>query len=325
VPGLGTFAIIQRPAQINKVTRVITPPKMIIRFDHDPQADDGSLLGYLVRKLKQDTTDAEKAIAEFSAGIRDDIQKNGVSVLEGIGKLSRQSAGAVSFEPDEDLVKRISLFELPKINIPAPPPEKTAAPVAPAVIHKPVKRTRWWIPAIILLFVLIIGFLAPIYFTGNMDTLLGDLKGLITGVKKQPEKEKLVFGNPVHENSDTSQVSRELDEQVDRENALSIEQKENKAKPQPKQESPAVTAPVTSTVPETGKPYHIISGAFKVPENAEKHMAVLRQSGISAIILPKKGEYYMVSLGSYGSPVEAASAMKQFQEKVKNELWVMKK
>lgn len=325
IPGLGSLVIIQRPAQINKVTREIAPPRMIIRFEKDTQADDGSLLGYLVRKLKIDTQHAENTILEFVRNGEETLKTDHKLVMDGLGTLTEQKSGDISFEPDAELLKRISLFELPKINIHTEEPAKHAvipAPVSTPAYYKESRKRRWWIPVGIL--ALLMTLLAPIYITGNLDTLLSDITGFFTGEKKNPEKEKLVFGNSVQSEDDTAtrQISRKLDEQVDRDKALAYEQAENT---QAQPETGSIEVPVNQTVPVTGKPYQVISGAFLVPNNAEKHKAQLEKKGFSPVILPKKGDYYMVTLGSFDNMAEATAAMKQMQTKLDNELWVLKR
>jgi cell division protein FtsN len=50
----------------------------------------------------------------------------------------------------------------------------------------------------------------------------------------------------------------------------------------------------------------------------------MQAKGLNAEILPKKGNFYMVSLGSFDTSEEAASVRQQLQVKAGIELWVMK-
>ncbi|RPI46931.1 MAG: SPOR domain-containing protein [Bacteroidetes bacterium] len=70
--------------------------------------------------------------------------------------------------------------------------------------------------------------------------------------------------------------------------------------------------------------YHIISGSFTVPGNAEKQVSQLRNKGLNPELLPKRGKYTMVSLGSYAAKNEAVSAMNQLRARLEQDLWVMK-
>ena len=186
----------QRPAQLNKVTRVLTPPSRVIRFDSRQQEDDGQLSGYLVQKLKQSRTDATEAISRFVEDTAADLKDKGSVVLEGLGTLSREGAGDIAFSPDAGLSQRITLFELPKLNIPAPhpipEPVPKPVPVTPAPHIPPVAKVtrqlpapssrnkrRWWIPAAILL--VLAGLAGAVYYTGNYKSLIHDVKTIISG------------------------------------------------------------------------------------------------------------------------------------------------
>ncbi len=344
IPGFGTFVVLQRPAQLNKVTRVLTPPSRVIRFDSKQQEDDGQLSGYLVQKLKQTRTDAAEAISRFAEDTAANLKDKGSVVLEGLGTLSRERAGDIAFSPDAELSQRITLFELPKLNIPAPfpTPEPVAKPepVKPSPHIPPVAKVtrefpappsrnkrRWWIPAAILL--VLAGLAGAVYYTGNYKSLIHDVKTKLSGNKPQDEGDKLVFGSTAGQDSaragsDTlkEHISRELDERTSGKNALSYEEK----KPVPIQPRVVNTPePAHQIQGSSLKPYQIIAGAFLVPNNAERQKTQLEKKGLSPVILPKRGDYIMVSLGSYDTPEQADAAMRQFKEVLTQDLWVMRR
>ena len=327
IPGFGSFLVVQRPAQLNKVTQMLTPPALVIRFDRNQQTDDGRLSDYLVQKLKQEPKVAEEAIRDFVIQTEAQLTKIGSAELEGLGAIKKQKSGEISFVPADELLKRISLFELPNISIPGVPVDK-AAPSVMVSRDIPVVRRRstWWIPVSLLL--IAISLLAIVKITGNLDELISDVKALV-GIEKERVTEKLVFGNSTEEDGDTvsndtlrTQISRKLDEQVAREKALAYE--EPVTAPRISKES---VRPNTIQTAKVGisKPFHIIAGAFREPENAEKQKVALMQQGYSSSILPRQGTYYMVSLGSFDTHEQATAAMKQLSTRIDLELWVLKR
>jgi len=175
--------------------------------------------------------------------------------------------------------------------------------------------------------------LSVIFFTGNMDVLISDLKSTL-GLSKEDTTQQLVFGNSAGEESTAAdsgtidQVSRKLDEQVERENALAYDENTVKNREIASSSNPnnqEVEQPAAISSDQTyAKLYHIIAGSFTVLRNAEKQRASLLAKGLEAEILPRKGNFYMVSLGSYDNMEQAAAAMKQKQEKLLIELWVMR-
>jgi hypothetical protein len=327
IPGFGTFMIIQRPAQLNKITRVLTPPVKLIRFDKNLQNDDGQLSGYLIVKLKQDKEVVVKAIDAYVKHLRDTITDKGTVLLVGLGNLTKKPSGDMEFTPEDELQKRISLFDLPKINIPAPPVEKKEAvllqspPSAPAVKSK--KRRLWWIPASILLVLLALAGL--VYSTGNADQLMADVKNLFVE-QDVKEPERIVFGSKtvadssVQKDTLREEISRKLDEKVDRAKVLAFEESQT-----PKSEPKASPVILDEKPSFTNKSFHIIAGAFNVPNNAERLKNSLEKQGLTAEVLPKWGEYFLVSLGSFDSYDEAIVQMRQYNTRLNKELWVMKR
>jgi cell division protein FtsN len=73
------------------------------------------------------------------------------------------------------------------------------------------------------------------------------------------------------------------------------------------------------------KKYHIIAGAFLVPNNAERQKKEMEKRGLQAEVLPKRGDYFMVSLGSYDTQQEATKAMNELSKSLDKQLWIMKK
>jgi cell division protein FtsN len=166
------------------------------------------------------------------------------------------------------------------------------------------------------------------YYNGLFDNLL---KGIITGVPETGEKEdseKLIFGTMDPDSGqsgvDTSieRISREIDARTARKKALAYQATESRKPVEKEIPSPEPARQATTSV---DKPYQIIAGSFLVPNNAERQMNTLRKKGYSPVLLPKWGDYFMVSLGSYDTHEQATSAVKQLRSNLDQELWVMKR
>jgi hypothetical protein len=329
VPGFGTFMIMHRAAELNKTTHILTPPSNEIGFDSSQQSDDAQLSGYLMRKLQLSRGEAAKAIGQFLKTAEDHLSAKGTLSLEGLGTITREKSGKILFIPDEEALKRANIFELPNLDI------SVVQPVFPKpAIERPIDRQaanrrnkrRWWMPAALI--ALIIGLSTLIYFSGIYENYRARDKTNTIGSETNDVGNRLVFGNRVttdsnHEETDTlkGKISRELDKRIARKNALLYEETQHKS-----------SGETGNTISESNKrpiiapdkPYHIIAGAFLVPNNAERQKLQLERKGCSPVLLPKRGDYFMVSLGSYDSREQAASAMRQLRDKLEQELWVMK-
>jgi nucleoid DNA-binding protein len=329
VPGFGSFLISNRSAELNKITRVLTPPAKEVRFDSNQQTDDGQLAGYLMQTLKLNKTAASVAINQFVKSSEDQLSTKGVLLLEGFGMLTRESSGRVTFKANEEILKRINLFELPKLGIPVAQPV-TPTMVARSTREHPVvpgrKKRRGLIPATIA--ALIIGLSALVYFSGIYGKFVkGDNTNPVS-ISTNDKTDRLVFGS--NANTDSSQgasdtlrekISRELDARTARGNALAYKEAETKPVVQKQKQ---VSEPSPPTFTNDGKPYHIIAGAFLIPNNAERQKKHLESKGYSPALLPKRGNYFMVSIGSYDTNEQAVAAMRQMRGNLKQELWVMK-
>jgi cell division protein FtsN len=84
------------------------------------------------------------------------------------------------------------------------------------------------------------------------------------------------------------------------------------------------TAAAEQETPDAVSGYHIIAGAYMVPDNAEKQKQILENRGFKSIILPPQGSYYMVSLGSYRTLEQVTDVMNSPRDELEIPLWVKK-
>jgi nucleoid DNA-binding protein len=129
IPGFGSFMVLQKPAELNKVTQDLTPPSLMIGFDPKQQSDDGKLIEAIRSKQQQSEAAALKVIGKFIQDTKDVLELNKRVTLEGLGSLAKGKSGEMEFTPEEALLKRLKMFDLPKITIPAPVPVSPPLPV----------------------------------------------------------------------------------------------------------------------------------------------------------------------------------------------------
>ncbi len=324
IPGFGTFSIVHRPAELNKSTGVLLPPAKTIRFDHLAKTDDGQLTDLLARKQQVKKSEAVASVAAFVKSIEGQLSTKGAAYLEGIGDLMLDQAGDYSFKPLEELLGKANMFGLPRLDIPVarPAAASSPAPVAevPTLLARRRVTRRWWIPATLAL--VVIGLIAVVYLTGLYEKFRTQGQEIVINSGQNEDADRLVFGNR-SDTTDTLQekISRELENRTDREQALKYEEPVN---PPGDQVNTGEEEPVTKDLAVGEKPYHVIAGSFQNLSNAEKQRLNLEKKGFPAVLLPKRGRFYMVSLGSYDSREQAAEAMKQLRAKLEQEFWVMK-
>jgi nucleoid DNA-binding protein len=323
IPGFGTLSMVHRPAELNKLTGVLLPPAKAIRFDHLEKTDDGQLTDLVARKQQMKKSEAVASVAAYVKSIAGQLSTKGAVYLEGIGDLRLDKAGNFQFKPQEELLSRANMFGLPRLDIPVARPAKAYSQVAvaeaPTIVARRRRSGRWWIPVTLAL--VVVGLLAVVYLTGFYEKFRKQGQDIVINSGQHEDDDRLVFGN----RSDTTdtlteKISRELENRTNREQALKYEEPVNPPGGQ-------VKAGKTEGVDKdfnVEEPYHIIAGSFQNLSNAEKQKAHLEKKGFPAVLLPKRGRFYMVSLGSFNSHEQAVAAMKQLRAELEQELWVMK-
>jgi nucleoid DNA-binding protein len=323
IPGFGTFSIVHRPAELNKSTGVLLPPVKAILFDHLEKTDDGQLTDLLTRKQQVKKSEAVASVAAFIKSIEGQLSSKGKAYLKGIGDLILDKAGNYSFKPEEELLGKVNMFGLPRLDIPVARPAAAYSPApavdVPTVMARRRKIGRWWIPATLAL--VVIGLVAVVYLTGLYEKFRTQGQDIVINSGQHEDSGRLIFGNRA-DTTDTLQekISRELENRTDREQALRYEEPVNPPGNRAKTVKTETVAPDLTV----GKPFHIIAGSFQNLSNAEKQRAHLEKEGFPAVLLPKRGRFYMVSLGSYDSHEQAAAAMKHLRAELEQEFWVMK-
>jgi nucleoid DNA-binding protein/cell division protein FtsN len=325
IPGFGSFKVIHRPAQISKTTQVLIPPAKEIVFDSQVKSGDNQLLLAIKKKHGLSEAETSEALKKYILHIEEEIRSTGSVMMEGLGKIKRDSTGSLTFGPITELLNPGGVFALPKIEIPVTEKReiiRTVTEHKKTMPHQEVRRRRnWWIPAIAVIVLAII--ISVSYFTGLITQIPGIALKKETVVVKGKDQNRIVFGNKANTQKDTSKdtireaISRQLDQLTERENALRFEDEQKKAN-----ETVNETPKIKPTV--VAGPYQIISGSFTVTENAERQILSLRKKGINAELLPRSGKYYMVTLGSYPTRTEAISALETLRGQLDQDLWVMK-
>ena len=87
------------------------------------------------------------------------------------------------------------------------------------------------------------------------------------------------------------------------------------------QEDKTTVAKTKTNTRRSSGHFHVIGGAFSIPENADKFLAKLRSQGFDAQIIDKK--LLMVSYGSFVTREAALQAMEKIRA-VQQDVWLMR-
>lgn len=289
VPGFGAFLTEIRSAQWVEEANSFFPPKKLVSFNAHLKNNDGLLANHIASTEKVSYNYAVNAIEYQVAKWNKALENNEALVLKNIGTLSLNPDNYIVFKPSEQTNYLSSSFGLASFISPlvkrAAFEQKTMSKVGnDPIILDTEERTT------------------PSYLKYAAVIAIGlGLTGAIA--------------YPVYQNQIESQT-------IIVETAV---QKKVNAKIQEatffiKSPIPAVTL----AVKENKMPYHIVAGAFREKENADKIYNRLSALGYKAKSLAvNKHGLYPVLYGSYATFAEAEKAKAEIQKNDNTEAWIL--
>ncbi len=292
VPGFGAFVAETVPAQVNGSAATFLPPRKIITFNSNIKNNDGLLANHIAANENVSFEKATEMIAQKVASWNFELEQRNAFVFDKIGTINVNGEEKnLVFEPANTTNFLVSSFGLSQF-------------VSPEVKREVLKQE-----------VEALEEKAPIIFTPERK------KNNFAFVKYAAAIAVLgtvgLFGYKMH-----------YDQQVNAQTLVVQKNVQDKLEAQIQQatffiETPNVTA-VELPVVEEKLPYHLIAGAFRSEENAEKALQMLIDQGFKAQKLDKnKYDLYPVAYGSYATLEEAEMEKQKLKSEVDAEAWLL--
>ena len=292
VPGFGAFVAETVPAQVNGSAATFLPPRKIITFNSNIKNNDGLLANHIAANENVSFEKATEMIAQKVASWNFELDQRNALVFDKIGTITiNGEEKSLVFEPANTTNFLVSSFGLSQF-------------VSPEVKREVLKQE-----------VEALEEKAPIIFTPERK------KNNFAFVKYAAAIAILgtvgLFGYKMH-----------YDQQVAEQTLVVQKNVQDKLEAQIQQatffiETPNVTA-VELPVVEEKLPYHLIAGAFRSEENAEKALQMLIDQGFKAKKLDKnKYDLYPVAYGSYATLEEAEMEKQKLKRDVDAEAWLL--
>ncbi len=261
VPGFGGFVGNYSPARIDKNTATFYPPVKQISFNRNLNHNDGLLVGRISGSSDINYGDARSMVDEFVTALKKKLERGEKVVFDHIGSFINNQEGNVQFEPDRSVNYHLDSYGLESFQFPALEGYDVRKRITRHISKEPVKRTSMkkilWRAAIV---VPILAVLAAIPFS------------------------KDIFRSNVEATTLNPLVTAEFEDNrkaVD-ETAVSV------------QDIP----PVIETAPpavEEEMLYCLITGSFKLKQNAYNQAEILRKEGYDPEILDAPNNFFRVS------------------------------
>lgn len=302
VPGFGAFLTEFVSAQLHEPSHTFSPPKKVVSFNIHLKNNDGLLANHIAQVEQITYETAVRFIELMVSDWKSLLSNNEVLYLNNIGHVRLNSEGGLVFKPFENTNYNMGSFGLSEVVC--------------NEVERFVSNNQEFLNETTV---------------ENIEEVQEDVNVVsISNDQRQPKSWIRYAAAAVVTLGVLSAASYYwLEEKVAQE-TLIVEQKVQEKVNQKIQEATFfIDTPlpaITINIAENKKPYHIVSGAFREKQNAEKALQQLISQGFKANI----GEInayglYPVFYGSYAKSSEALEAMQFIKRNHNPEAWLLVK
>lgn len=195
VPGIGTFQMERKPADIDFANRVVNPPAYTVALHHGQVQPAVSLYSWLAEAFEISERDAVIRFNDFAYELKEQVQQGKKLVWEGLGILSKGLAGEIRFEPSPR--EKLAGEPVPAVKVIRENAEHTMRVGEQEMtsskmieLLNPVrrKRSRWWIAAVVLLLLAIAFIIWHFYKNSSGNSSAGNQRKLETKTEQPTYK-----------------------------------------------------------------------------------------------------------------------------------------
>ncbi|WP_190810475.1 SPOR domain-containing protein [Flagellimonas sp. S3867] len=293
VPGFGAFLAHGKSAEIDSVANTLNPPTKTVSFNAQLSKNDGLLVSHIAKQKRLDYEELLEEVENVSETWKKRLEQGESIELFGIGKLMLNREHKIQFQPENKINYLTSSFGLSAF---------AATPIQREVLKEEVEELEEKIPFIItpekrekssfrpwLKYAAVI--LLAVSLGSTSYRAYDDLQQKQVSVQQDAQQE----------------VTRLIQEATFFESAPL--------------ELPALSIKINKK--KLGK-HHVIAGAFRVEQNAEKKVAQLKKKGYNAIYLgANKFGLHQVAYDSFENPKEALKFLRKVKRTESPDAWML--
>lgn len=287
LPGFGAFITRHQSAHIVVDTNEFIPPQKSVSFNSQLTKNDGLLANHMVEVEGLSYKEAVDKLAGFVQDLNSVLKQNRDTDLKGLGRFMLTEEDKLQFEPLADKNYLKEAFGLSSYTSNVILREISLKSAAEAQDEASVDKSK--------------SYTKPYLKYAAIGLLAIGLTGY-TGIN--------LYSSQVteHNLAEQQKAASQLGEQIQRatfviDNPL-----------------PAITLNVDR---QSGK-YHVVAGAFRMAENAEKHVQELQAKGYSArLIGANKYGLHQVVYSSYENHREALNTLRQVKRESNAGAWLL--
>ena len=295
VPEFGAFLTQMKSAVIHQATNAFHPPSKTISFNQQLISNDGLLVSYMASAEGKSFEEMLSKTLEDAKAWKKQLKRGERLTLTNIGELWLNNAGKMQFQPSKKVNYLTSSFGLSSF---------ISIPVTREVLKEKVVELEEKIP-----FIITPEERKKKNFRPYLKYAAVILLALSTG---------LTGFRFYSETAASQQLAREDAQELVTKNIQ--EATFFNADPMV---LPTLKLEVTKKV--TARQHHIIAGAFRMQENAQKKVAQLKRKGFSNAAYLGVNSYglHQVTYASFTDPKKALASLKNIRATVSSDAWLL--
>jgi len=156
VPGIGTFLVERKPAQIDFPNKQLLPPLYTIALKAAAPVPSGTFFNWLGSALGISQMDAVIRFNDFVFDLKKQVEKGHTVNWSGVGSIKKGLAGEIKFTPHEIAVSEQPvpavkvLREKAEHTVRVGEDERTSVEMEEMLAKPEEKRSNWWALALVL-------------------------------------------------------------------------------------------------------------------------------------------------------------------------------
>ncbi|NNL08313.1 MAG: HU-CCDC81 and SPOR domain-containing protein [Croceitalea sp.] len=296
LPEFGAFLAQRTSARIDAASNTIHPPAKSISFNQQLAKNDGLLVSHIAKAKKLSYEDILNEVLETSKLWHTKLAKGEQITLKGIGDLNLNRDGNIEFIPEENINYLTSSFGLSAF---------AAAPIIREELKEEITAIEDRTP---------ITFTPEKRETASLRPLLKyaavTLLILATGLAGYQSYQQNIKLEQVALENAQEQVSKHIQEATFFD-TIPLE-------------LPSLTLNIDKIVKPTGPQHHIIAGAFRIKENADKKVEQLKTQGYNAQYIGANAYgLHQVVYASFSDSREALQYLRTIKRTVTPDAWML--
>ncbi len=296
VPDFGAFLAHSSSARIDNEANTIYPPTKIISFNQQLSKNDGLLISHISKSKKLSYEDLLEEVQNVSKAWKVALAKGNSISLDGIGQLSLNEEERIQFVPEEKVNYLASSFGLAAF---------AANPIVRETLKEEVVALEEEVPFIITPEQRRISGIRPFLKYAAIGLVL-----LALGLSGYQEYQRQNASQQLVESQSKQQVARHIQEATFFDTTPF--------------ELPSLPIKLEKKESYEGPMHHIIAGAFRIRENADRKVAQLQKAGYEARYIGANAYgLHQVAYASFRDNEEALKRYRQLKRDVSPDVWIL--